>query len=256
MSYVFSPSALKIMDDCPCCFWWSMNYNIKRPQGIPPVLAIQIDSQLKKEFDSFRMNGVSPPVLQNLENGRIRLHNNQKNIDEWRSGISHKYSNNVVLKGKVDDVLEENKSLIMFDIKTTGKNGSNCTEEELNKSIEKYKYRLQLEFYSYLLGKKGFSTKDYGYLLFYFINKFDNNGNADFGTMPMRVNLDIKNVEKVVKRALDVLNMEEPPQPGTNDKGKVCEYCSFSDERYKKHPKNQPELIDLLKAMSKDSKGK
>ena len=74
MPYMFSPSRLSLIKDCPRCFWLHFNKGIKRPEGIFPSLPNGMDKILKAHFDAFRDKEQLPPELKDLDD--VKLYDN------------------------------------------------------------------------------------------------------------------------------------------------------------------------------------
>jgi hypothetical protein len=65
-----SHSAFEELHRCPRCFWLSYKEGIKLPEGIQSRLANRFDIILKKYFDSYRVKGKLPPLV----DGKIKAH--------------------------------------------------------------------------------------------------------------------------------------------------------------------------------------
>jgi len=145
-----------------------------------------------------------------------------------------------------DDVLTNKKKLLVIDIKTIGKKPVNCTRESMLKSIEKYSYKLQLEFYNYVLRKIGYKTEDFGYILFYYFDDLDENKKSKLQFERFKIDLSVGNVEQLLEKAGKILEKNIPPK-------ERCEFCSSHKERYEDEitkQKKQQEVIDeILKEM-------
>ena len=86
MPYKFSPSSLSLLKDCPRCFWFKFNKDIKRPEGIFPSLPSGMDRILKIHFDSYIEKGELPPELEELE-GDVKLFDDEELLKEWRNNF-------------------------------------------------------------------------------------------------------------------------------------------------------------------------
>ena len=74
-----------------------------------------------------------------------------------------------------------------------------------------------------LLRKNGYQTEDYTYLLFYHPHQVEENGHVCFNTDLVKIKVDIKNAEKIFKKAIEVL---ENDIPAPSDE---CGFCKWSD---------------------------
>lgn len=211
--FKLSPSSLNLMQECPRCFWLSQHKIWKRPVGIFPTLPSGMDRILKNHFDKFCDRGKLPPELAKSEckEDGCLLFPNKKLLKIWRNnlkGIKWKDEEGNILKGAVDNLLVKGNKLIVLDYKTRGYDLKDDTAEH---------YRLQLDIYNFLLRKNGYQTEDYGFLLFYVPSEVIETGEVVFDTSLIKMEIDIENVEKTWKKALELLN-GECPQEG-------CEWC-------------------------------
>jgi len=201
-----SPNSLNLFLECPCCFWLDKKQGIRRPQPYPYALNMAVDVLLKKEFDDYRARGQSHPLLL-ANNIEVKLFPDQELLDKWRNnleGISYYDPDlDAILFGAVDDILEfPDGSLAPLDYKTTG-----------GKVTKVYdRFQLQMDIYTYLLEKKGYSTPGKGYLAFYIVDK--ENGFED--KLPFRkeiheIDTNSEDVPQLFKDAVSVLRRVSPP---------------------------------------------
>ena len=212
MPYKLSPSSLNLMEDCPRCFWLTQNKVWKRPTGIFPSLPSGMDKILKNHFDSFIGKGILPPELsENKECVGCKLFEDVELLKVWRSnfkGIQWKDKKGNVLRGAIDNILVKGKKLIVLDYKTRGFPLKDDTAEH---------YRNQLDIYNFLLEKNGYQTEPYAFLLFYIPSEVLSGGEVIFDTTLVKMKANVKNAEKIFRKAIKLLNSECP------DKG--CEWC-------------------------------
>lgn len=138
---------------------------IKRPPPYPYALNSAVDTLLKEEFDSYRRRNELHPLFLNNHIG-VKLFSNQRLLDQWRNNFEGiRYYDpqlKATLFGAVDDILEfEDGSLAALDYKSTGSQVANVYD----------RFQLQLDTYTFLLEKNGFTTKRKGYLAFYIVDK-------------------------------------------------------------------------------------
>lgn len=219
MPYKFSPSSLNLLKDCPRCFWLAFNKGIKQPTGIFPSLPSGMDKILKQHFDSFMRQGKLPPELcKNKECESLKLFDNEEQLKDWRSnfkGISYKDKEGNILHGAVDNILTKGKKLIVLDYKTRGYPLKEDTAAH---------YQDQLDIYNFLLRKNNQETEDYAYLIFYHPNKVLENGNVLFNTDLIKMQINVKNAEKILKKAIKLLKGPIP------EPKKECVYCKWIEE--------------------------
>ena len=214
MPYKFSPSSLSLRKDCPRCFWLHFNKKIKRPETIFPSLPSGMDKVLKEHFEYFRKEKKLPPELKEL-NG-VSLFDDEELLTVWQNnfrGISWTDDHGNVLKGAVDMLLQKGKKLIVLDFKTRGFPVKEDTHLH---------YKDQLDIYNFLLRKNGYATEDYSYLLFYHPLNVDADGKVNFHAHRVTMDVDIKNAERIVKEALNVLAGEMPLA------AEECGFCKWA----------------------------
>lgn len=222
MTYKLSPSSLKVMKDCPTCFWYQIKKKIRRPPSPMSQLPNRIEDQILNRFKKFRDKGELPPELKGIKNKGLINSDLHK---EWKNkGISFAYDDDIVIMGKLDDVLEGNNKLLVLDYKTAGKSPEKCTLEHFKEDIVKYDYQMQVDLYNYILRSNGMNTEDYSCFLFIYIESMDENGKIKLGNKLIRINSNLKRVEQVIKEAKEILEKNVPPI------GK-CEHCKGIEER-------------------------
>ena len=212
MKFKLSPSALNLMQECPRCFWLAQHKVWKRPAGIFPSLPSGMDKILKIHFDKFMEKGQMPPELcEHQSCVNMKLFNDKELLKVWQSnfkGVSWKDRKGNELHGAVDNILVKGKKLIVLDYKTRGYALKDDTAEH---------YRNQLDFYNFLLRKNYYQTEDFSFLLFYVPKEVMPTGEVIFDTTLVEMKVNVKNAEKIWKKALKLLNGDCPK--------KSCEWC-------------------------------
>lgn len=178
---------------------------IRRPPPFPYSLNTAVDLLLKQEFDVYRKKQEPHPLL--LENNiQARLFPDQQKLNQWRNnfeGIRY-YDPKVkaTLFGAVDDILEfPDSKLAPLDYKSTGSKIPTVYD----------RFQLQMDVYTYLLEKNGFSTPKKGYLAFYIVDK--DNGFADrlpFKKELHEINTDSSYVQGIFEEAVAMLRGSAP----------------------------------------------
>ncbi len=212
MAYKFSPSSLSLLKDCPRCFWLSFN-GIKRPDSIFPSLPSGMDRVLKAHFDTFIGKGL-PPELKELKG--VKLFDDNALLEVWRSnrkGIQWTDEEGNLLRGAVDNILVKDDKLIVLDYKTRGFPLKEDTHDH---------YKDQMDIYNFLLRKNGYKTESFAYLLFYHPDKVLADGSVLFHNDLVKIDVDVDNAEKIMKRALKVLEGEIPDST-------ECEWCKWEE---------------------------
>lgn len=201
-----SPNSLNLFFECPCCFWLDKRQGIKRPPPYPYALNIAIDTLLKQEFDGYRAKGELHPLLV-ANDIPAKLFPNQDLLNQWRSNFAgiryHDPELDAILFGAVDDILEfADGKLAPLDYKSTGSKAANIYD----------RFQLQMDTYTFLLEKNGFSTPRKGYLAFYIVDKENGFG----GRLPFRKELheietNPSDIPGIFKEAVALLRRTTPP---------------------------------------------
>jgi hypothetical protein len=215
-----SPNSLNLYLECPCCFWLDKRQGIKRPPAYPYALNQAVDTLLKQEFDSYRAKGEVHPLIL-AHNIPAKLFSNQELLNQWRNNFSgirfYDPEIEASLFGAVDDILEfKDNKLAPMDYKSTGSQVANVYD----------RFQLQMDVYTYLLEKNGFSTPKKGYLAFYIVDK--ENGFGD--RLPFRKELheietNPSDIPELFKEAVSVLREAVPP-PHSPD----CQYGQWLEK--------------------------
>ncbi len=229
---VYSPSAsepfklsraqLGAYIKCPRCFYLDKRMGIKPPSGLPFTLSSAVDSLLKKEFDLYRLKGSSHPLMQ--ENGIEAVPYANEELEDWRNnrkGVQYLHEpTNLLLTGAVDDLwVFPNGEIAVVEYKSTSK------KDEVSLDADwQIDYKRQVEFYQWLLRKKGLPVSDISYFVYC---------NADTGKEKFdgTLNFDIKIlsyvgsdcwVEDTIREASACLDSEILPEGGPS-----CELCQY-----------------------------
>lgn len=202
-----SSSSLNLFLECPACFWLEKNKNIKRPVEYPYLFNLELDRILKQEFDYHRKTNDLPSVLS--ENKiKAKLFENQKMLNQWRNkSIGLNYFDEklgVVIFGTIDDLLEfpDNK-FSPLDYKST--------ELKIEKIYDRF--QLQMDVYSFLLEKNGFSVNKKAFLVFYTINS--QKGFLDkipFKKEILQIKTNTSDVYDIFKDAVLLLKSKDVPE--------------------------------------------
>ena len=169
-----------------------------------------MDRLFKKHFDSFREKGLLPPELNGVN---AKLFSDMELLNVWRNnrkGIRYEDADGNVISGAVDDVLVSGKKLIVLDYKTRGFALKETTHEM---------YAHKMNVYNYLFRKNGYETEDFYYLLFYHPIEMKNTGEVIFQSDLLKLPVDIKAAEKLIKDAIHVL---QSPMPNSSED---CAFC-------------------------------
>lgn len=207
-----SPNSLNLYLECPYCFWLEKGQGIRRPPPYPYALNTAVDILLKEEFDSYRAKDEPHPLLV-AHNIPAKLFPNQKMLDEWRNNFKgiryYDRQLDATLFGAVDDILEfRNGALAPLDYKSTGSKVAKVYD----------RFQLQMDVYTFLLEKNGYTTNRKGCLAFYVVDK----GNGFQDRLPFKkeihmIDTDPTHVPALFGEAVTLLKQEKPPQAHRTD---------------------------------------
>ncbi len=219
----FSRSKIDLFVECSRCFYLDQRLGIKRPDTPPFSLNNAVDLLLKKEFDTHRVNGTPHPLMKSY--GLEAVPFKHEKIEEWRDALRrgiqyHHKSTNLILRGGVDDVWQDNKgNLLIVDYKATSK----TTEINLDAEWQNG-YKRQMEVYQWLFRQNGFPVSDTGY--FVYVNgkqdreAFDAKLEFDVVLLPYTGNSNW--IEPTLDKVKTCLMSETLPDPDP-----VCQYCAY-----------------------------
>jgi len=231
----FKISRSKFNDFLTCmrCFYLDRVMGIISPSMPGWTLNETVDLLLKKEFDLCRDFQIPHRIFYKygLDNVVPFKHND---LDKWRDSLHHGLNyklkgTNITLFGGIDDVWfnQEEENLIVVDYKSQSNKRAVTTEHYLA-GVFHQSYKVQLEFYAYLLNKMGFDVSNTGY--FYVCNA-DREANSFEGKMGfdetlVPYELNISWIEPKISEMLSVLNSYEIPSANPS-----CENCAYARQR-------------------------
>lgn len=222
--FTLSRSKIDLFIECPRCFYTDRRLGTDRPPGFPFSLNSAVDALLKKEFDIYREEQTTHPIM--IDNNIEAIPFKHQLLDDWRNfrkGIQvlHEQTN-FLLTGAIDDVwLNPKDELMVVDYKATSKDGEVTLDEEWQDG-----YKRQMEFYQWLLRKSGFKVSSTGY--FVYCNgdrskdRFDNMLEFKINLIPYEGSDGW--VERTIQDAHTCLIGDAIPKPG-ND----CDYCNYTN---------------------------
>ena len=132
------------------------------------------------------------------------------------------------MTGGVDDIWQDtvSKKLIIVDYKSQAKNGSIDSKEYLEDPYHEA-YKIQMDFYAYLLSGMGFEVDKYSYFLVCNARRedreFNKKMNFDEYLIPYKWSIDW--IEDKLNEM--VLLMNEDKIPASNQS---CKNCAYSDQ--------------------------
>ncbi len=236
MKKVFlSPSTINLHESCPRCFYLHMKYEIKRPRGPMPSIAIGMDSVMKRYFEYYRAIGELPPVLRNDMEGKL--------IKYLRPTYFHDIRAGYCLLGKLDDCLVcKDQTHSPLDHKTRAN-----PPDYIHPT-----YTLQMELYSILLEGNKLPANDMAYLIYYCPKKMEpesSEQNIEFTVDIKKVEIDTKHAMDAVERAIACLEKNTIP-----DLSPDCEYCQWLSDALEPAGRKESTLPDkYIRHEEKDS---
>tara|TARA_Y100001968_G_C19427074_1_gene754952 strand:- start:1123 stop:1977 length:855 start_codon:yes stop_codon:yes gene_type:complete len=217
---------------CKRCFYLDRVMGLD-PPGTPGwTLNETTDLLLKKEFDECRESQTPHRLF--APNGLAHVVPfDHPEIDNWRNSLHrglmlrHKETN-IILTGGVDDIWQDtnSKQLIVVDYKSQAKNGLVSKQEYLEDPYHDG-YKIQMNFYAYLLIGMGFSVHPSSYFLVCNAKRdddgFHKQMNFDEYLVPYKWNID--KISGQVDEMLALMNQHEIPQPNQS-----CKNCAYSEQ--------------------------
>lgn len=221
--FKISRSKIDLFLECQFCFYMDRRLGSGRPPGFPFALNSAVDHLLKQEFDIFRANGDTHPLITKYGvDARPVAHDD---LNEWRENFKgiqfHHKPTNLIITGAIDDLwINSSDEYIVVDYKATSKN------EEITALDKDWQdgYKRQMEVYQWLLRQKGYTVSSTGYFVYC-------NGKTDAKAFDRRLEFDITLIpyegstnwiDKVILNIKDCLDREDLP-PSSPD----CDYCRY-----------------------------
>ena len=218
---------------CKRCFYLDRVKGLASPSTPGWTLNETTDLLLKKEFDLCREKQTPHRIFERYNLNHV-VPFQHDDIDKWRDSLHHGLKiqfrdSNIILHGGVDDIwLDRNADkLIVVDYKSQANSKPVNTEDYLSHMYHQG-YKVQMDFYSYLLTKMGFEVSPISY--FYVCNA-DRNALAFDSKMVFEETLvpyawDSSWIEDKVLEMIDLLNSKKLPEHNPS-----CENCAYAQQR-------------------------
>lgn len=223
MGYKLSPSRMNLFFECKRCFYLRVNEKVKRPSGPFPSLPSGVDEAVKEHFDSFRAKYEVPPEIDSCDR-ELTLFEDQNFLQHARSWRTEPKwrdpETGALLRGGVDDLLRnEDGEIIVLDYKTRGypPKGENGAPDY---------YARQVNLYNLILRENGYETADYGLILYFYPDSFENGGKFVFETEVRKVEVNIEKAKNMVRDAVETLDGELP------EHDEDCDYQDWNPEGF------------------------
>ena len=217
---------------CKRCFYLDRIKGLESPSVPGWSLNETTDLLLKKEFDYCRDRQIPHRLFKSndLDNLVPFYH---EELDNWRDslhkGLMLRYKNtNIILTGGIDDIWQNkvSKKIIIVDYKSQAKLGR---LDKINYLQDPYHegYKIQMDFYAYLLLGMGFDLDPTSYFLVCNAKRdddsFDKTLNFDEYLVPYLWNVDW--LENKIEEMLNVMNSKEIPESNVS-----CKNCAYSEQ--------------------------
>ncbi|HET8574663.1 MAG TPA: PD-(D/E)XK nuclease family protein [Candidatus Paceibacterota bacterium] len=159
-----SRSKIDLFFTCPQCFYLDNKLGVPRPKGFPFNLNSAVDALLKKEFDLYRAEKLSHPLMEEFKIDAIPFLHDK--LDDWRENFKGVEfldpETGFTVCGAVDDLWQNsNGEIHVVDYKSTSKDGEVSLDAPWQDG-----YKRQMEVYQWLLRKNGLSVSDTGYFVY------------------------------------------------------------------------------------------
>ncbi len=235
--YELSRSRIENYIKCPACFYLQQVNGVIFPSFPGFNLNEATDVLLKRDFDKYRGHTNTHPFL--IKNGKDYLipfyH---KNFELWTQSIHFASEGrmnfvheptNLKVGGGLDDIWLNKKTneLHIVDYKST----SQRTEGKKISLNDPWKisYKRQMDFYAWVMLKKGFNISRIGFFLYCDGDRFGNYTflNSDYAKMNFNItlieyNVDFSWVEDTLFEIKNCLNLNSVPNHSDS-----CEYGKF-----------------------------
>ncbi|KGG14852.1 MULTISPECIES: PD-(D/E)XK nuclease family protein [unclassified Prochlorococcus] len=224
---------------CQRCFYLDRVMGLD-PPGTPGwTLNETTDLLLKKEFDECRETHTAHRLF--APNGLSHvIPFDHPEMDNWRDslhyGLMLRYkTSSIILTGGVDDIWQNTNTqqLIIVDYKSQAKNARVDKQDYLDDPYHEG-YKIQMDFYAYLLSGMGFDVHPTSYFLVCNAKRdedgFHKTMNFDEYLVPYKWNSNW--IESKVDEMITLMNQYEIPEANA-----CCKNCAYSDQYAKAvHP--------------------
>ena len=218
---------------CKKCFYLDRVKGLRSP-GMPGwSLNETTDLLLKKEFDECRRMQLPHRLF--MDNGLDYLVPFQHpDIDKWRDSLRHGLisrfkKTNIILSGGVDDIWLDtrNNKLVIADYKSQASNFEPEQGYYLS-GVYHQAYKIQMDFYAYLLKQMKFKVSPSSYFLVCNANRHADGfgGRMIFSETLIEYKYSTKWIPDRVQEMINVMNNDEIPLSNPS-----CENCAYAKER-------------------------
>jgi hypothetical protein len=209
--------------ECPRCFYIDRRLGTDRPPGFPFNINSAVDTLLKSEFDTHRLDGTPHPLQRAY--GLEVVPATHAEIDDWRENFKgvqyHHQPTNLIVTGAIDDLwVDKAGEYYVVDYKATAKKSPVTNIDQ----AWQMGYKRQMEIYQWLLRRNGLEVSDTGYFVYC-------TGRPDAEAFDAKIDFDIHLipydgddgwVEDAIVDLHACLNSDEIPAAGDD-----CNYCKY-----------------------------
>jgi hypothetical protein len=220
---------------CPRCFYLDRVKGLAEP-GMPGwTLNETTDHLLKKEFDECRQQQKPHRLFSSYGLDHI-VPFDHPSMDDWRNslhkGLMVRYKDsNIILSGGVDDIWfnTQTETLIVVDYKSQANRNAVETKSYLASPYHEG-YKMQMDFYNYLLDLMEFPIGDISYFLVVNANRAASgfHGVMEFEETIVPYQHDISWIDERVQNMIDCMNSDKLPESNIS-----CENCAYARQRKK-----------------------
>ena len=217
---------------CKRCFYLDRVMGLD-PPGTPGwTLNETTDLLLKKEFDECRESQTPHRLF--ASNGLDHVVPfDHPEMDNWRNSLHrglmlrHK-STSIILTGGVDDIWQDTrtKQLIVVDYKSQAKNGLVDKQDYLDDPYHDG-YKIQMNFYAYLLKGMGFDVHPTSYFLVCNAKRDDDgfHKTMNFDEYLVPYNWSTDGLEEQLDAMVALMNQHQIPESN-----ECCKNCAYSEQ--------------------------
>ena len=231
----FKISRSKFSDflSCPRCFYLDRVKGLDSPGTPGWTLNETTDLLLKKEFDVCRSRQRPHRIFQKFGLDHL-VPFQHEDIDKWRNslhyGLSIRFKDtNIILSGGVDDVWQDiiTEKLIIADYKSQANNKSLEPWAYLS-DVYHEGYKVQMDFYGYLLSEMGYEVSETSYFLVYNADRTATKfaGKLDFQEVLIPYSWNSEWIPEKVTEMIELLNSETVPEGNLS-----CNNCAYARQR-------------------------
>ena len=227
LPFEISRSKIDLFFECPACFYLEKVLGIKRIDGPKFTLNETTDHLFKRDFDNFRGKDFTHPYLINKGFDHL-VPFEHEDLSKWRRSTqfgADGYFNtvheetNLKVGGGLDDIFQNKntKELHVVDYKSKSTTNIEYSEITLDGKFMGA-YKRQMDFYVWVLRRKGFSVSDIGYFLYCDGDRFteytflgDEIATMQFKMTLLPYHVDTSWIEPCLKKIEETLHYKECP---------------------------------------------